>query len=595
VHIDWTSNNASGTVAIADPNGLTLTSGAAQSIIFLNYANGNPLPNHLNLSGTFTIANLQGTTPLAGTTLDINRSTVFISYTSVDPIAAIAASIINGYNSDAWTGTATASSGVITSTAAASDPTHATGIGYADAADGTGIDATANTIELRYTLNGDTNLDGTVNNTDLNNLLAHYQGPATWDQGDSSYDGIANVLDLNNLLTNFNRNISNLSSGTITPPPPPPPPTSGTWSAPIVITQGGTYTGNWQSLNPRTPAVTIATSQPVVIVNSKIQSMSTLVATSVSGANITITNTNGWALNPNVAGQSPGRFLDAENFVNVDLEHNTMTGTAGIELGFYQGNGTASQTIKVLYNKAVNIDGRWSNGGGGFDTGPDQNDYVQFCQLNACQQMAGVQIAWNQVINQPGQSRVEDNISIFQSCGIPSSPMLIHDNYIQGAYPALPNSDASYTGGGIMVSDGFTHSAATDTGWVQAYNNIVIGTSNYGIAISSGHDDSVYNNIVVSSGLLSDATKVAADNVGIYVWNQPSDPYFGNDQEWGNTVGWMGTSGRNDEWLPNVTPSPGKPADSFLPGGTITLATEQGYYTVWAQRLSTGGLTIGAS
>jgi hypothetical protein len=97
---------------------------------------------------------------------------------------------------------------------------------------------------------------------------------------------------------------------------------------------------------------------------------------------------------------------------------------------------------------------------------------------------------------------------------------------------------------------------------VKAYNNIVIGTSNYGIAISSGHDDSVFNNIVVSSGLLSDGSKIAADNVGIYVWNQPSDPYFGNDQEWGNTVGWMGTSGRNDEWLPNVTPSAG----SYSPG-----------------------------
>ncbi|HSZ57520.1 MAG TPA: choice-of-anchor tandem repeat GloVer-containing protein [Tepidisphaeraceae bacterium] len=597
LHVDWSSNNASGNVAIGDPNGLTLSSAAAQSTIFLNYANGDPLPDRLTLNGTFTITNLQGANPLAGTVLDVNRSTVFISYVSLDPIAEIAGYLAAGYDNGRWDGSATASTGVITSIAVASDPTHATGIGYADAADGSGIDATPNTIELKYTLNGDTNLDGSVNNADLNNLLAHYQGPATWDQGDSTYNGSVDVFDLNNLLSNFNRSVSTQTGGTIVnaPPPPPPPPSSGGWSGPIVITQGGTYTGNWQSLNPNTPAVTIATSQPVVIVNSKIQSMSALVSTSVSGANITITNTNGWALNPNVAGQSPGRFLDAENFVNVDLEHNTMTGTAGIELGFYQGNGTPSQTIKVLYNKATNIDGRWSNGASGFDTGPDQNDYVQFCQLNACQQMSGVEIGWNQVINQPGQSRVEDNISIFQSCGTPSSPILIHDNYIQGAYPASPASDASYTGGGIMVSDGYTHSAATDTGWVQAYNNVVIGTSNYGIAVSSGHNDSVFNNVVVSSGLLSDGTKVAADNVGIYVWNAPSDPYFGSDQEWGNTVGWMGASGRNDEWLPNVTPSPNQPSDTFLPGATITLATEQGYYSLWAQRISSGGLTIGAS
>jgi hypothetical protein len=115
------------------------------------------------------------------------------------------------------------------------------------------------------------------------------------------------------------------------------------------------------------------------------------------------------------------------------------------------------------------------------------------------------------------------------------------------------------------------------------------------MAISSGHDDTIYNNIVVSSGLLADGTQVASDNIGIYIWNQPSDPYFGNDQEYGNTVGWMGPSGRNDVWLPNATASPGKPPDTFLSGGTISISTEQAYFSVWAQRLSSAGLSVGAS
>jgi hypothetical protein len=370
-------------------------------------------------------------------------------------------------------------------------------------------------------------------------------------------------------------------------------PSTITWSGPLVITQGGTYSGNWQSLDPSTPAVTIATSQPVVIDHANIESKSALIATSVAGADITITNTSGWALNPGVRGQSPGRFLNAQSFVNVDIEHDTMVGTSGIELAQYQGDGSTSQTVRVLYNDALNIDGRRSTGPRGFATAPGTADYVQFCQLNGCTNMSGVEIAWNRVINIAGMSRVEDNISIFQSSGTASSPILIHDNLIEGAYPAQPTSP-NFTGGGIMVSDGHTDSAATDTGFVQAFNNVVIGTTNYGIAVSSGHDDSVFGNIVVSSGRLPDGTRLAAGNVGIYVWNAGNDPFFGNDQEYSNTIAWTRGNSRNDQYLPDVTPSPGQASDMLL-SGAISLGTEQMYEGLWGQRLLNAGFSVGAS
>ena len=44
------------------------------------------------------------------------------------------------------------------------------------------------------------------------------------------------------------------------------------WSGPIVITEAGTYSGNWQSTDGKTPAVTVATTDPVVIENSHISS-----------------------------------------------------------------------------------------------------------------------------------------------------------------------------------------------------------------------------------------------------------------------------------------------------------------------------------
>ena len=202
-HIDWTMGASSGQLAINDPNGLTINSSASETVN-LSYANGNPLPNKLNLNGTFTLAGLQGTNPLAGTAIDIGTSTVFVSYGSSDPIAAIKSALQNGYNSGAWNGTSSATTGVITSTAARNNSAHTTAIGYADAADGRGVDATANTIELKYTLRGDANLDGQVNSADLQILLMGLNQTGAWDQGDFDYSGSVNSADLQALLFSLN-------------------------------------------------------------------------------------------------------------------------------------------------------------------------------------------------------------------------------------------------------------------------------------------------------------------------------------------------------------------------------------------------------
>ena len=54
----------------------------------------------------------------------------------------------------------------------------------------------------------------------------------------------------------------------------------------------------------------------------------------------------------------------------------------------------------------------------------------------------------------------------------------------------------------------------------------------------------------------------------------------------------MGPNDRNDLWTPDAT---GQTGDTHLPGSTITLAQEQSYYTVWAQKVAASGYTIGAT
>jgi hypothetical protein len=212
--IDWTMGSASGSFAINDPNGLTVNGNGGNDTITLLYANGNPLPNSMHLNsgtGNFTVFGLQGTAPLAGTTLDIARSTVYINYAgSSSPLSLIQGYIQNGYNGGTWTGTNAA--GVITSAAAAANHTgglNTTGIGYADSADGLGINTVPNTVELTYTLYADANLDHQVNSADLQALLASFNTPGSWDQGDFNYDAVVNSADLQALLATFNTQLGN--------------------------------------------------------------------------------------------------------------------------------------------------------------------------------------------------------------------------------------------------------------------------------------------------------------------------------------------------------------------------------------------------
>src|SRR6185437_13967215 len=74
-YIDWTAGGSSGQIAINDPDGLTFTGDLANDTIMLDYSHGSPLPPVLHLRGTFTVNGLQGSSPFAGTTLEIGQST----------------------------------------------------------------------------------------------------------------------------------------------------------------------------------------------------------------------------------------------------------------------------------------------------------------------------------------------------------------------------------------------------------------------------------------------------------------------------------------------------------------------------------------
>jgi hypothetical protein len=356
--------------------------------------------------------------------------------------------------------------------------------------------------------------------------------------------------------------------------------------------------------------VTVATSEPVVIFGATIRSKCDLIRVTGAHAHVTVRGTRGYGLNPNVAGKTAGRFLTADGFDNVTVERCYLESTAGIYLLNYAGDDTPAETVRVVGNRAKNIDGRKSDGAGGYLTynsrtplagGATQDGFVpvQFLQLDKVIAVPGMEVAWNEVINEPFVSRVEDNINIFLSSGTPASPLLIHDNYIQGAYtinPAQGNtSDATYSydwdfsGGGILLGDGYSAAnPARDPAYVRAYNNQVVSTTNYGIAISAGHDNDFSDNRILSSDLLPDGvTRIYGENSGAYIWNlynAPPDRFYNNTGS-NNAIAWSQQSGRQDYWMPDdaawVAP--------LSISGPVTRAMELAELASWTAKLAASG------
>jgi glycosidase len=77
-----------------------------------------------------------------------------------------------------------------------------------------GLAADTNSILIKYTLLGDTNLDGNVNVGDLSNMAGNFgvTSGASWLQGDFNYDGQVNIVDLSDLAANFGDTLSSGSS-----------------------------------------------------------------------------------------------------------------------------------------------------------------------------------------------------------------------------------------------------------------------------------------------------------------------------------------------------------------------------------------------
>lgn len=419
-------------------------------------------------------------------------------------------------------------------------------------------------------------------------------------------------------------------------------PAAVVYDPPVKITQGGFYSGNWESQAAATSAVDVSTGDPVTLYGANVRSRGNLITSAFVGAHLTVRDTRGVGLNPNVNGRTPGRFVAAEEFKSLTIEHNAFEGTSGMYFRAWTGTAGTGETIKIRYNSAKNIDGRKSNGSGGWqdinarylvvpDPTPENPnntkhinvtegfDRVQFTMFNNVHDIPNAEIAWNNVLNEPGNSRTEDNINMYDSRGLDGSHIVIHDNLIYGSYTSKP-AQATYIGndgytydwvhsGSGIVTDGCDKSLTNPTAYVDILNNTVLETTNAGIGSTDGHHITVQGNRVFATGRLNDTTPIASQNLGTMIWNICNLSSFDRTTQLSenNVVGWgvprWGDTTVNNIWVHcqqyvNKQCVPGTEDgivnnNEYVEKGPIPASRIQDEIKLWQQKLSAAGLTVG--
>lgn len=330
-------------------------------------------------------------------------------------------------------------------------------------------------------------------------------------------------------------------------------------TGPITISQGGTYTGDWESTTTA-PAIRITTTQPVTIINSTIKGRQDLI---LGAARVNVTIINSTAIGVGGGNEHPTLLSTDAGFSSVTIVNNDIT-SAGIWL-LNGGN------VTVTGNRVRDIN----------PTGA--NPFAQFVQLNTV--VGAIDIGWNEVINTPGASDVEDVISLYKSGGTAANPARIHDNFLWGAYPNPITQ--GFSGGGIMVGD-----TGSSVGNVVVESNQVVGTTNYGISVVCGSNQHVRGNTIISSGRTSTGASLPATNVGLSMgsesrWGANCTTSSGNTAT-GNDLGWQKPTGsRNDQWIPDCSSCTGNVSRP----GTVTYAAEQAEFDKWVDK--SAGVQVG--
>lgn len=340
-----------------------------------------------------------------------------------------------------------------------------------------------------------------------------------------------------------------------------------------------------------TGTVTVVTSQKVTFTRCTFRSSANGINIyEPNGGDVEITNSKFEGQNPNRSGITQGKAIHAWVPNRLKVENNTGVGYRGIWIQQPKPGGS----ITVRYNHWTNIQGRKSNGNGGYlmqeDPNPENSQFIMITNVNG----SSVDVSWNYIKNEAFQSKVEDVLNFYECVGTAANPLKLSNNLVEGAYTYNPTGVKAYSGSGIQVEAG--------SRYVHINGNYLISASNSSLALSWATNCEVYDNKIVSSGYLPGTTQAICQNwrgmlIGNPFWQAAQTI---NNKAYNNFVWFVEnqTDERCAPWGQVITQvvclNNNDCKNNTVPSVLPTYADEQKYATEWWGKVAANNLKIGA-
>ena len=338
-------------------------------------------------------------------------------------------------------------------------------------------------------------------------------------------------------------------------------------------------------------AIYVTTTQPVTIQNCTLKAQKNCIGSVNSGTNVTVLNCLGVARNTTQAGQTAGRFVSLYQPASLIVENNTMIGG-----GIYSDGSPAvggATIYRVRYNRALNVDGRLSDGAGGyvFERANTAGTYFQtrqMVQINNGDFPAGGEIAWNECVNDPFISRPEDSINIYGARGTEALPVRIHDNYIQGGSPTRPY-DVGFSGTGIVCEH--------DSRYVLIEDNQIVSYGNAAITLVNSDHCRALRNRAVGDGKIAGQVSFSRREAFL-LYNAESVPPGAQTTTCSfedNLHAWSGPGGSLTAAYAPEAGSNGNFLSGMTSLGTPDEAMELAEWALWRAKVAAAGVRLGST
>lgn len=245
---------------------------------------------------------------------------------------------------------------------------------------------------------------------------------------------------------------------------------------------------DWQDIKESLPLINITATKPVIIENCIFVNAGDMIHVRGLNSHVIIRNNIFVGLPPTINDFPHGRAVSVQYGKSVKIENNYLEQCRGFYI-----EDSEYDNILIRFNKAKNIDGRYNNA----SRQRLSNSPAAFAKIRNLK-AASINIAWNEIINYPGQSAMHAVILISRvltnSDWESVETINIDNNFIYGvwSFPS-PEINADFDGAAIVVS------GSENTKFVDARNNRIV--AGRGIWLGNASNTMISNNRLLFSGL----------------------------------------------------------------------------------------------